>query len=54
MEHLTISDMLFFEIRKVQITIAFVKDQTYGVVNTTVEENYCIVDNIELSITKVE
>ena len=54
MEYLTISNVLHFEIRKVQIKITFVKDKASGAINTTVEDNYCIADNIEFSITKVE
>lgn len=53
MECLTISKTVHFEIRRVQLKVAFVKDKTYIIINnTTVEENYCIADNIEFSIMK--
>ena len=48
MERLTISKVVHSESRRVQLKVAFVKDDKYIIINnTTVEENYCIVDNVE-------
>ncbi len=54
MEHLTISNMIHFEIRKVRVKIAFIKDEQYNNTNTTLEENYCIADNVEFSIMSIK
>jgi hypothetical protein len=53
MERLTISQVVHFESRRVQLKVAFVKDDEYIIKNnTTIEENYCIADNIQFSIMK--
>ena len=53
MERLTISEAIHFEIRRVRLRVAFVTDDKYiNINNTTVEENYCIADNVEFSIMK--
>jgi hypothetical protein len=54
MERLTISQIVHAEVRRVQIKIAFIKDDTYNNTNTTVQENYCIADNVEFSIMKLK
>ena len=52
MERLEVSGVLHFEIRTVQMKIVFSTNGKYNQTDTTTEENYCILDNIEFYITK--
>ncbi|CAF1437817.1 unnamed protein product [Rotaria magnacalcarata] len=54
MELLTISNSTHFEVRSVQLKIAFIRNTTYTSINGSAEENYCIADNIEFFILKRE
>jgi hypothetical protein len=54
MERLTISNIIHFEVRKVQVKIIFIRDEQYNNTNTTHEENYCIADNVEFSIMNIK
>lgn len=54
MERLTVSNIFNREMRRLQLKVFFFKDVEYKSLNSTIEENYCIADNIEFSIRKSE